>query len=222
MTLAAACGFPLCHSYCADGAWAQTMMLSHPAQRPPQALAQPPTDLAAADLQPLPSDAANLSSGVPIMSPGQLPPVAAGAWSRPLSAAPVGARAAGDGSATPAAPSASWLELNNVVDSSRQPVMGAVGAAAAAAVAPVVGLPAGCVQGVPDDAAGSAWALGEGVAVGIDAGTVPGSSSAVALQQVTPGVTAAADEGLEGLAESLQVSAIEESSDVASAYPKII
>lgn len=203
----------------------QSVMLSHPAQRPPQALAKPPVDLSAADLQPLPSDAANLASGVPIITPAKLP--AAGAWSRPLSA----------GTSTPAA-------APDVMDAAMASAPAAP-AVSATAGGVVTGVPVGCAEGVPDaDAPTIALDLGEGMAVGVRsrstsldlgglfaaAGTTAAASSsgtreAGAAAQANPGAASAAglgsDAELADFEESLRVSAVEDrETDVF--YPKII
>lgn len=205
---------------------AQSVMLSHPAQRPPQALAQPPVDLAAAELQPLPSDEANLASGVPIASPAKLPAAAAGAWARPLSAA----AAAAGGSSTPSKDTAavpSWLQQGATAEGPGasssgwqqspataygEPAQGSsstaweqpsVGDAHASSSAPdvVTGVPLSCVQGVPD-AVDPTIGMGmeQGVALGLDARQNSANFAAVALT---------ADTELADLAESLRVSAVE-------------
>lgn len=227
-------------------------MLSHPAQRPPQELAKPPVDLALADLQQLPSDAANLASGVPIMSAAQLPPAAGGAWARPLSA---GAVAASTSSAsTPdrvAAGSAlpSWMDPN----SRQAPAMSdpwalpqqaggsSSGAAAAAALQPgaaqqagvqsavpaaahgvVTGVPAGCVDGVPDadtPMIGMDMDLAEGVVIGLDASRTGSLSldavDAAGSRRTSLQAVVASDAELAELAQSLNVS------NVSAYYPKI-
>jgi hypothetical protein len=63
----------------------QAMLLAPPKQRKPQVETQPPLDIAAAPIMQLPSDLANLASGVPIMPASKLPaPAPASAWSKPL------------------------------------------------------------------------------------------------------------------------------------------
>lgn len=197
----------------------QSVMMSHPVQRPPQALAKPPVDLSTADLQLLPSDAANLASGVPIMTPAKLP--AAGAWARPLSA----------GTSTPAAAA-------DVMDSG----MASAPAPPATAGGVVTGVPVGCAEGVPDaDAPTIAMDLGEGVVVGIksrsnslDLGALYAGSTAAASSsgtrdagasaQADPDAAAAAGRGsdaeLADLEESLRVSAVEDRGTTVF-YPKI-
>ena len=133
------------------------MMLSHPQQRPLQAQAKPPVDLATADLQALPSDAANLQSGVPIMSATQLPAAAGGAWARPLSAqGPAGSTAAAAAGVAAAggaggAAAMNWLELENTrVAAGGAGASSGVDAAQAWGVGGsrvVTGVPVGCVTG---------------------------------------------------------------------------
>ncbi|WIA12254.1 hypothetical protein OEZ85_012319 [Tetradesmus obliquus] len=61
------------------------LLLAHPQQRQPQADTQPPLDISAAPVMQLPSDLANLASGLPIMTASRLPaPAAASAWAKPL------------------------------------------------------------------------------------------------------------------------------------------
>lgn len=252
----------------------QSVMLSHPQQRPPQTQAQPPVDLQSADLQPLPSDAANLASGVPIIPAAKLPVAAGGAWARPLSA---GAQAGAQGGAAAAVASggvsSAWLELSNNRESAgatgvvpvaqpsasglqpqpadttsgrhspfsqQMPPQGPYGATksvakAQAASSIVTGVPAGCVTGVPDDDAGQAALvdLDEGVVLGLDLrkssssglgpiyGAQEGSSSSrdAGLAQAAVSCTSAVEE-LDGLVESLQVSAVEDQ-ELGAYYPKI-
>ncbi|KAF8071274.1 hypothetical protein HT031_001357 [Scenedesmus sp. PABB004] len=171
------------------------MLLAHPLQRRPQAETPPPLDIAAAPLMPLPSDAANAASGVPIVA--KLP-AAPGAWAKPLVVA--AGRDAGDGGTEPAAPASSaWGGAAGAVGGSS-----AVGGAAPRAVpaastapwadpwddAPAAGaagagggivtgvpLPANVAPGVPSRGASidlPVGDLGEGVALGL---AVPGSRS---------------------------------------------
>lgn len=251
----------------------QSVMLSHPQQRPLQTQAQPPVDLHCADLQPLPSDAANLASGVPIIPAAKLPAAAGGAWARPLSA---GAQAGAQGGTEAAAASgerpSSWLELSNNRESAHaagvvpvaqpsasvlqpqaaeatsarhspfslqkqsQDLYGATTSVAKAQAASsiVTGVPAGCVTGVPDDDAGQAALvdLDEGVVLGLDVrrnsssglgpiyGAQEGTSSsrdAGLAQAAVP--CASIVEELDGLVESLQVSA--EDQELRTYYPRI-
>lgn len=214
--------FGLKHAACVLWCCAQSVMLSHPAQRPPQEFAQPPVDLAAAELQPLPSDEANVMSGVPFVSPA----AAAGAWARPLSAA----AAAAGGSSTPSKDTAavpSWLQQGATAEGPGassssweqspagaygEPAQGStssaweqprVGDAHPSSSAPdvVTGIPLSCVQGVPD-AVDPTVGMGmeQGVALGLDARQ--NSSTFTAVAPTT-------DTELADLAESLRVSAVE-------------
>lgn len=190
------------------------VMLSHPAQRPPQALAQPPVDLAAAELQPLPSDEANAASGVQIVSPAKLSAAAAGAWARPLSAA-----AAAGGSSTPSKDTAavpSWLQTGAAAEDApsgweqsqassssawEQPRAGGDAQPSTSTPGVVTGVPLSCVQGVPDaDDPTVGMNMEQNVALGLDARRNSANFAALAP-------TTAAE--LADLAESLRVSAVE-------------
>lgn len=160
------------------------MILSHPMQRPPQTHAKPPVDLATTDLQPLPSDAANLQSGVPIIPAAKLPAAPGGAWARPLSAgaapadataataAAAAAAAAGDaGSSTPG-----WLDLSSnrqaAAASQAAPGQYEAGPSHGGASSVVTGVPVGCVTGEwhqsmgPWGAAALSTAVGSYAAIG--------------------------------------------------------
>lgn len=213
-------------------------MLSHPALRPPQVLAKPPVDLAAADLQPLPSDAANLASGVPIVSPAKLPAAAAGAWAKPL-----GAPAAAAGPSTSPEPMDFEMYAAGAYD---QPALEASNSWQQPYESVVEGVPVGCVEGVPDAGAPTiGMNLEQGVVVGFDASRTRSSSleqtdyaAAAAFstghdsgdqqgpaRQEAAGVVplprmSTSDAELADLAESLQVSAVEQK-DMSAYYPKI-
>jgi hypothetical protein len=232
------------------------MLLSHPQQRQPQAAVQRPMDLATAALQPLPSDAANAASGVPIVTTA--PAAAGGAWAKPLSAAALAAPAAGDAASAAAAAAASdpWLDLDTAAPAaaaaaaastdaappitshqlsdeifpwgllnSPQPDAAPVAAGAGGAAAGtsssgcggvVVGLPAACVTGVPDEQdPAAALDLDEGIVLGVEAGSREQGQGA--------GAAAEADDTLADLATSLSVTAAVKDTELhpASAYPKL-